>query len=354
MKDVFTKSRQTSGFQQLYALFDPFRMIELTNATHAEDSMNEWVVHGERIGYAFSTSTYSGGDTQRGTYNASESFTTRDQVHLVFDFPTHAANGTFQSIYFNTGGENNEIDLNSEYESLLTERNGFDYHKSIGEYNNELYSFKSNYNNQYLYKVDPIDLSVISSIDLGADYDDFTIVGDTIYFIVDGVVHSATMSNPSNATLVKDTGTSSDNGITYEPNTDRWYTAFRQTISVWDSAWNLLSTITDDGYFYGDATMYGNIFTASGGIITSSFTFITAGGEYDGEKVSLGNVNGENALTGVVGSDFYIVYDRGGYDDTEGTHRKMRTNIGSRTLLDSPVTKSATSTMKITYDFMLG
>jgi len=52
---------------------------------------------GQVIGWSDKTN-YSGTDTFRGTINAAESYTNNERVHYVFDWPTHAANGTFQTI----------------------------------------------------------------------------------------------------------------------------------------------------------------------------------------------------------------------------------------------------------------
>lgn len=57
--------------------------------------------YGKVVGFS-TRSTYSGSNIYRGTLNTSESFTQRGLCHMVFDFPTHAANGIFSSLYFVT------------------------------------------------------------------------------------------------------------------------------------------------------------------------------------------------------------------------------------------------------------
>lgn len=54
---------------------------------------------GNLIGYA-NEATYSGSDTLRGTINTAESCVTEKGIKLVYDWPTHAANGTIKSICF--------------------------------------------------------------------------------------------------------------------------------------------------------------------------------------------------------------------------------------------------------------
>jgi len=52
---------------------------------------------GKIIGWA-NKSTYIGSDPQRGTPNTAESYANNTKIHWVFDWPTNACNGTFQSI----------------------------------------------------------------------------------------------------------------------------------------------------------------------------------------------------------------------------------------------------------------
>ena len=52
---------------------------------------------GVAIGWC-NKAAYSGSDIFRGTLNTAESYASNDKVHWVFDWPTHSANGTFQTI----------------------------------------------------------------------------------------------------------------------------------------------------------------------------------------------------------------------------------------------------------------
>jgi hypothetical protein len=89
-----------SDFGNLESLFS---YIYLTDSTKPESASSE-KISGNIIGYAHRNTTYSGTDTKRGTINRTE--TTLEinngkiRVNFVFDFPTHAANGTFESIYW--------------------------------------------------------------------------------------------------------------------------------------------------------------------------------------------------------------------------------------------------------------
>src|SRR5690606_15738890 len=98
MANQFTRNKGTGSIN--LPVENLFERMTLTDASHAEQPNKEWYMKGNEIGWALTTGPYSGSDEKRGSYNTSESFTTQEQVHIVIDFPTHAANGTFQSIYF--------------------------------------------------------------------------------------------------------------------------------------------------------------------------------------------------------------------------------------------------------------
>lgn len=97
-----------SNFGSLKELFS---YIYLTDSTKPESSSSEKIL-GNIIGYAERNSPYSGTDTRRGTINRTE--TTLEinngkiRVNFVFDFPTHASNGSFESIYW--GDDPDSID----------------------------------------------------------------------------------------------------------------------------------------------------------------------------------------------------------------------------------------------------
>ncbi|WP_051556514.1 hypothetical protein [Alkalihalobacterium bogoriense] len=80
-----------------------FNNIFLTDSTKAEMAGTE-KVFGNVVGYAHRNSTYSGQDPLRGTINLAESKleirNNKIRVNFVFDFPTHAANGEFESIFW--------------------------------------------------------------------------------------------------------------------------------------------------------------------------------------------------------------------------------------------------------------
>lgn len=80
-----------------------FNYLYLTDSDKPEHS-NEQRVMGNVIGYAHRNDPYTGNDSKVGMVNKGEtSFEITDskiKMNFVFDFPTHAANGTIESVYF--------------------------------------------------------------------------------------------------------------------------------------------------------------------------------------------------------------------------------------------------------------
>lgn len=77
----------------------PFMWLIVSDNRDMESAENE-IIHWAPVGFAHRYSTYSGGSTQRGSVNKTETEITQNKVKFVYDFPTHACNGTFQSVGF--------------------------------------------------------------------------------------------------------------------------------------------------------------------------------------------------------------------------------------------------------------
>ncbi len=93
-----------------YAVPSVFTNILLTDSVQAEDPATEWSFPGKITGYA-TKETYSGANTLRGTPNAGLSETTQTHTKWVFDWPTHAANGTIGSVSWNSNPDITESRL---------------------------------------------------------------------------------------------------------------------------------------------------------------------------------------------------------------------------------------------------
>jgi hypothetical protein len=86
--------------------FSLFGNMYLTSSASAESVSTNRVL-GNTIGWAHRHATYAGTDIYRGTINIAESaFSSASSMKLVFDFPTHVSNGTFQSIFWTSANIN--------------------------------------------------------------------------------------------------------------------------------------------------------------------------------------------------------------------------------------------------------
>lgn len=97
--NMFKYRLLTNSSSPIYSNESPARYLLLTNNSD-EENPNYKYLKGEIIGYADGWNTYSGTDGLKGGLNTSETTVSEWNKHFVIDFPTHAANGTFQSIYW--------------------------------------------------------------------------------------------------------------------------------------------------------------------------------------------------------------------------------------------------------------
>ncbi|MFR1708865.1 MAG: hypothetical protein ACLSV2_08190 [Clostridium sp.] len=99
----FVQGIMGSGGNRRCDNYSWFEYLYLTDSDKPENT-NEQRITGNIIGFAHRNTTYSGNDTRKGTINRAESkFEVTDskiKMNFVFDFPTHAANGKIESIYW--------------------------------------------------------------------------------------------------------------------------------------------------------------------------------------------------------------------------------------------------------------
>jgi hypothetical protein len=126
------------------AMPSPFSSIYLTDYTATERPLTERAIFGNILGYAGREVPYSGASTTQGSFNSAESFKklADKQFHFVWDFPTHAGNGTFQSLYWASATDNPEA-ITKEMELIVTLPNGYTFNTSdargVVYKNNKLY-----------------------------------------------------------------------------------------------------------------------------------------------------------------------------------------------------------------------
>ena len=329
MASLFTQGKHTGGRDYYRDINDPFQYMVLTNATHAEAPDSEWLIRGNDVGYAYTDSTYSGDNTMRGSYNAGESFTNREQIHIVVDFPTHAANGTFQSIYFTHNG------------GVFSNLNFFDrpfpdtVFKMV-QYNDKIYVLSSS---RYFYEYD-LDFNLVGEYRLSYEARDFDIYNDYIYVACDSLAYSVWRAPLSNPEAPRETVVGWDSytcGICFDKANQQFlvysYNVDKnRPIRRYTKNWELLSedpTNLDSGV-YRLVYHNGDIFAGSRILESGMGNFRWSG---TGHRIH-----------GFVGDNYYV--DANGY-------LLPKVGISSRVLLDSSVTKTPNNTMKVTYDFMM-
>lgn len=324
MVSLFTQWKHTGGRDYYYDINDPFEYMVLTDATHAEAPDSEWIIRGNTVGYAYTDGTYSGNDTKRGSYNAEESFTSREQVHIVIDFPTHAANGTFQSIYFTYDG--------SVFDDLSFFDNPFSNVYKLVQHGGKIYVLGSR---TKFYEYD-MNFNLVAEYNLSYNAWDFEIYDGYIYFAYEDESNSVWRVPLSNPEAPRETVLGWDDyayGICFDEIKRQFlvYSGYSHLIRRYNTNWELLSedptNLTDDHvlvYHEGDVFAGDQVLDSGMG----NFRWAGTG----------------HWIHGFVGDNYYV--DEYGY-------LLPKVGISSRVLLDSPVTKTSNNTMKITYDFML-
>ena len=342
----FTRNKGTGSIE--HTVDNLFERMTLTDASHPEQPEKEWYMKGNEIGWALTSGTYSGSDEKRGSYNAAESFTTQEQVHIVVDFPTHAANGTFQSIYFTPNDNPRNYGIFRPFEL-----DGLPGVLKVQKYNNQIWvlhsvtSGTSNYTLRIISRYDE-EFNHLETYQLPYDKNDFFIHNNYIYYVEEVAsrgLQRAPLSNPTDLTTIIDeyiNGNERLAGIVFDHKKNQFVISSAEiigssSISRYDTNFNLLSNTPYT--FPGGNYAYQKMFITDDGDIfvggrNRSYILQNDKAETDA-KIGL--------VVGVI--DNYKVMRNG--------EVMPQTGISSRALLDTPVTKTSNTTMKITYDFML-
>lgn len=349
----------------------PFGRLILTTASHPEDPQNEWLPKGRIIGYALANETYSGSDTLRGTINTQESWGSLKQVHLVFDFPTHAANGTFQSLYFApvsnwhfpTGQENYYIF--GGYSPIYIKKQGDKYycHHLTTNYKNYIDVF--NEKERGYYNIDGTPKTAqYERRNVSHEFMSFEIVGNRIYTLNYAdtlIIRSANLNsdwNDSNSWTTELNVSNSNfqninraRTIAYDTDRQRWYILDdNDKVFVLDNNFNILKIFQvpqPKDYVHGYLSVnYPLIYDKQQKVLINREAVIDVDTETSHTlSMQTGSTSRYFRIIGV--DDDYMYWDQNGRTSME---RKMY--IGSRVLLDSPITKTSNNTMKITYDLI--
>lgn len=347
MMNQFTRNKGTGSIN--HTVENMFERMTLTDASHPEQPEKEWYMKGNEIGWALTSGTYSGSDEKRGSYNTAESFTTQEQVHIVVDFPTHAANGTFQSIYFTPSGDPQNYSIFRPF--VLQNLPGV---LKVQKYNNQIWVLHSSSSVDSSSSISRYDdnFNHIETYSLPYAKFDFYIHNNYIYYTENTSsrgLQRAPLSNPTNLTTVISDRINDNEylaGIVFDHKNNQFVISSSSSslsgsrsssISRYDTSFNLLSNtpyvFPGGGYPYQKM-----LITDDGDIFVSGYarSYILQNNKAETDaKIGL--------VMGVI--DNYKVMRNG--------EVMPQTGISSRALLDAPVTKTSNTTMKITYDFML-
>jgi len=298
---------------------------------------------GRIIGWSDKTN-YSGTDTFRGTINAAESYTNNERVHYVFDWPTHAANGTFQTIAW--GGVSGNAYQGITVSSISIPS---DYISGLAWDGTNLWA--SDDNNKLIYKLNPSTGEVKSSFSSqtrniqGLVWDGSNLWIIEIYYS-NSIIHKL---NPNNGEIVSSFTIPNSNlrGITWDgtnlwvadDGSDRIYKLNPATGEV------ISSLSSPDGTPRGLAWDGTNLWVA--GYFSQKIYKINPN---TGEVIS--SLSSPSvAPRGLTWDGTYLWVSE---SRTPSSYKIYKVNvaIGTITKLPNPVTKTSTNTMKVQYDFI--
>lgn len=356
--------------------------IVLTDYSEDIPPENNKTIRGNPIGWAFYEEVRS---TEKiGGYNASESVISSNYVKMVFDFPTSAANGTFNSIY--TGPIQYYVDtafsLQSgilAYLSSVPEKYGVrDLYRATDRImylkDTQLEVFKSlpilgNMSSgsvsggntvERIFKDAPKEVYTIPT---GYKTVAFSIVTRKYYYTMNSKkIYSAPESDPTNITLEADLTTalapvnsySYTYGMTIDPSGEHLYMqCYTSGIAkVRISDWSLLTLLP-----VGNTTTYSLAFAPEDPNILylNGYANLYAYDVAENRKIYTSRTQEVKSTEGFLPLSGGLAYV--GYNHTSSSYLKQALMIVprmfSRVLLDAPVTKTSQNSMKITYEFIL-
>lgn len=299
---------------------------------------------GNVIGWA-NKSTYSGSDAHRGTINTAESYATNDKVHWVFDWPTHAANGTFQTILWGNI-DTGTTGLNSMWSTL--------YNMVQGRYIQGLahgggyYWLSTTYSSYpYIFKIDPNSFTNIANYGTPDNAPRGITWGNNFLWLAGQEKDEIYKIDPANMTTVSSFSTpyADPRGLTWY-NNHLWVICGDNKIYELnpDTGTVLSYLIPPKG---NTQTLY---FDNNGNIWASDPSIIYKFNPSTGAILTLID-SPTNTIVGIyLNEDGSLIVADNGYSGRIVKITDLQ--IGARTLLPQPVTKTSTNTMKVQYDFI--
>lgn len=344
----------------------PFRYLILTDYEEKEvEDLNYY--RGKLIGYADKQYTYSGSDLLKGTVNQKETeldVNGDGLLHFVFDFPTHAANGVFNTVWWSG-------DMSSNLNTKEVKKLEFEINRTESIAESGIHRLKDKWvcifgsgsgsgitTRKILYAVVlNDDFSLYKYIDLK------TILGSlaTTYFY---------WGTSDNGIVLNKTDTTNESVIMIDIETEK---VTKLSVKVGYSTVNIRKgKLYMTGYEFVEYSINGNEVSELKNYGKSQYHVFS---EYDGKPAFYGKDdnnlyylrNGEAIKTPLKkgsdiridfdGKDFNYAYRITGAKHEEGkikidlTKYYFYPDIGAQTLLPEPITKTPIHTMKIQYDF---
>lgn len=302
---------------------------------------------GQLIGWA-NKSTYSGSDTQRGTPNSVETYANNSRVHWVFDWPTHAGNGTFQTIIWGNTLDRPDGVILKTINTVLTSTSygcGMVYVDGYLYVTKGIDMYKVTTSGDVLYQVRLESLSGTKSYTpITYDGTYFIAVGfysDFYKFDYDGTVVQA--FSPGIPTGIYDQlGITCDGTYLYALTRDGKFYTMDLNGTILSLTNTGISSGANDGFNLTNDGTYIYAWSGTYGIYKLTFNGIVVGCGYHGSP----GYTYPNGLAYFNDSIWSI--------DKYGVLRKheFADRYFARTRLAAPVTKTNQQTMKIQYDFI--
>lgn len=340
--------------------FGFMKYIYLTDNASAV-SASDTVVPGTVTGYA-GRDPYTGTDTLRGSVNTIESFLLPGRFKAVFDFATDKGNGTHKTICW-AAFTNTEYDTKRALDSYTDDYRCTNAYAVVVE-SDDGYLYAALNSGTYLYKLDPTTLAVLATYTMAHTIympsDLFEVVGGVCYHTSSGgttlyaqVLSTAAETSHALPSLSNSYGCAAIGGYLYY--TYNGYYVVRVNLSdlSYTSQYNAtLATLTA----YRMVRMGSNLYaiTQAGLIYSYDWSTNTATATGNSTPVSpryIGNVYSLSNLLYVISIASYYYGN-----STRTTSRimsinfsKSKANMITAKLLDSPVTKNSSQTMKVTY-----
>lgn len=341
----------------------PLSKMILTDAKHDAVPGKEWTIKGGMIGYATTDKPVTNTNDYQGTYNSEESRIDVDRVRIVVDFATNQANGETGSVYFTSPSLTPVVNVDHTPGLLVN---------TFGKQNNADVIVK---HNQKYYRVAYGGTITVYDLSYNVEFErnvgdgtsngrrnyGGTIYNNHLYFVSSLAVtwgsspnylYRLPLSNlDAPLEQIPIPGSTSLGGIAYHPTKNQFFVGLNG-LSIYNTSFQLLQVLP----LYTVGSTFGSKSTVS----TQPFVYdpdidevLFASGTYD-------NAHSVNLDTGEAierGGGFKV---HGVFDGLMVTGSRLNPSLimpkvgfTSRFKLPSPVTKTTSVTMKVTYDFLL-